>query len=120
MGHPLTPGVPGALGVAPRGQSETSSNQNISLTKDVRYVSGVTKINFWSLPPRGPRELGVAPRGQFETSSNQNISLTKDVRYVSGVTKINFGSLPDPLGSRGHSGWPPGVKLKLGQIKIFR
>ena len=38
------------LGVAPKGQSETSSNQNISLTKDVRYVSGVTKINFGSLP----------------------------------------------------------------------
>ena len=67
-----------------------------------------------------PGALGVAPRGQSETSSNQNISLTKDVRYVSGVTKINFGSLPDPLGSQGHSGWPPGVKLKLNQIKIFR
>ena len=67
-----------------------------------------------------PGALGVAPRGQSETSSNQNISLTKDVRYVSGVTKINFGSLPDPLGSRGHPGWPLGVKLKLSQIKIFR
>ena len=38
----------------------------------------------------------------------------------SAMTKINFGSLPDPLGSQGHSGWPPGVKLKLNQIKIFR
>ena len=75
--------------MAPRGQSETSSKQNISLTKDVRYVSGVTKVNFGSLPdPWGPRELGVAPRGQSETSSNQNILLTKDVRYVSGVTKM--------------------------------
>ena len=84
-------------------------------------MSGVTKINFGSLPdPWGPRELGVAPRGQSKTSSNQNISVSKYVSYVSGVTKINFGSLPDPLGSQGHSGWPPGVKLKLNQIKIFR
>ena len=102
----MTLGVPGALGVAPRGQSETSSNQNISLTKDVRYVSGMTKINFGSLPdPLGSQGHSGWLRGvQTVTESNQNISLTKDVRYVSGVTKINFGSLPDPLGSSRASG----------------
>ena len=77
----------------------------MSLTKFVRYVSGVTTIYLGSpLDTWVPGALGVAPRDQFETSSNQNISLTKDVRYVSGVTKINFGSLPDPLGSSRASG----------------
>ena len=91
--------------MAPRGQSETSSNQNISLTKVVRYVSGVTKC-IWghTLPPGVPGALRLAPGGQTETESNQNISLTKDVRYVSGVTKIIFGARPDPLGSSRASG----------------
>ena len=37
------------LRLAPGGQTETESNQKISRTKDVRYVSEVTKINFGSL-----------------------------------------------------------------------
>ena len=66
MGHPLTPGVPGALGVAPRSQTETSENQKILLTKVVRYVLGVTKNAFGVTPdPLGSRggALGVAPGG---------------------------------------------------------
>merc|ERR1712015_16036 len=66
LGHFLTPWGPRELGVAPRGQSETSSNQNISLTKDVRYVSRVTKINFGSLPdPLGSSKAsGLARRSR--------------------------------------------------------
>ena len=33
--------------------------------------------------------------------------------------KNAFGVTPDPLGCWGHSGKPPGVKLKLHQIKTF-
>ena len=77
----------------------------MSITKVVRYVSGVTTIYLGSsLDPWGPGGTRGGPQSQSETSSNQNISLTKDVRYVSGVIKINFGSLPDPLGSSKASG----------------
>ena len=53
----LTPWGPGAgaLGVPPGGQNATSANQNISLTKVVRYVLGVTKMHLESpLTPWGP------------------------------------------------------------------
>ena len=106
----MTPGVPGALGVAPRSQTETSANQNISLTKVVRYVLGVTKNAFGVTPdPLGSRgHLGFAPGGQTETATNQKISLTKVVRYASGVTKWHLGSPLTHWGPGGTRGGPRG------------
>ena len=65
-GGPTTYLVSAVVTLAPGGQTETESNQNISLTKDVRYVSGVTKINFGSLPdPLGSsRASGLARRSR--------------------------------------------------------
>ena len=55
--HPLTPVVPGELGVAPGSQTETSSNQKISLTKVVRYV-----LVVWHLADLVPSSCALAPR----------------------------------------------------------
>ena len=41
-------GSRGNLGFAPRGQTETATNQKILLTKVVRYASGVTKWHLGS------------------------------------------------------------------------
>ena len=66
LGSHLTPWGLGGTQVGPGGQTESESNQNISLTKAVRYMSGVTKINFGSLPePLGSsRASGLARRSR--------------------------------------------------------
>ena len=59
----------------PGGQTDSESNQNISLTKDVRYVSGVTKINFGSLsdPLGSSRASGLARRSRATYIQSQQL-----------------------------------------------
>merc|ERR1739844_884506 len=70
----------GALGVAPRVQTQTSSNQKMLLTKVVRYVSGLTKMHSGSpLDPWGPRgqsggSLGVSKSNFIKSKSFANKS----------------------------------------------
>ena len=57
-------GSRGHLGFAPGGQIETATNQKISLTKVVRYASGVTKWHLGSpLTHWGPGGTLGGPRG---------------------------------------------------------
>ena len=71
-------------------QNQISSSQKVSLTKVVRYVSGVTKNHSGSpSDPWGSRRTWGGPWGGQKISSNQKISLSKVVRYVSGVTKTS-------------------------------
>ena len=84
----------------------------MSLTKVIRYVSGVTTIFSGSpLDPWDLRGTRRAPESQTETSANQNISLTKHVRYVSRVTKMNLGSIPDPWGPQELRVWQVEAEL---------
>ena len=79
----------------------------MSLTKVIRYVSGVTTIFLGSpLDPWGLRDTQGVPWSQTETSANQNISLTKVVRYVLGVTKMHLESPLTPWGPGGTRGGP--------------
>ena len=61
----------------------------MSLTKVIRYVSGVTATYSGSLldPSWGHKGTLGGPGGQTETSSNQKISLTKVVRYAKVMGK---------------------------------
>ena len=71
-------------------QNQISSSQKVSLTKVVRYVSGVTKNHSGSpSDPWGSRRTWGGPWGGQKISSNQKISLSKVVGYVSGVTKTS-------------------------------
>ena len=118
--HPLTPGGRGD-NRGPWGcQNQISSNQKVSLTKVVRYVSRETKIHSGSPSDSwGHSGGGGVPRGcQNQISSSQKVSLTKVVRYVSGVTKNHPGSPSDPWGSRRTWGGPWGGQKISSNQKI--
>ena len=111
----------GALGGAWGCQNQISSSQKVSVTKVVRYVSGVTKIHsvtFWPLGAQGHSGGGVPGGCQNQISSSQKVSLTKVVRYVSGVTKNHSGSPSDPWGSRRTWGGPWGGQKISSNQKI--
>ena len=112
-------GAGGAIGGPWGCQNQISSNQKVSLTKVVRYVSRVTKIHSGSPSDPWGHPGGGAWGCQNQISSSQKVSVTKVVRYVSGVTKNHSGSPSDPWGSRRTWGGPWGVK-KFHQIKKFR
>ena len=66
LGSPLTPwgARAGHSGKAPGVKLKLHQNQNIWLTKDLRYVSGVTKMHLGSPPdPWGPGGTWCGPQG---------------------------------------------------------
>ena len=118
--HPLTPGGRGG-NRGPWGcQNQISSNQKVSLTKVVRYVSRVTKIHLGSpSDPWGPGDtqggLGMSKSNFIKSKSFAN----KSCQVCFRGDKKSFGVTFWPLRVQAHLGRPLGGSKNFIKSKNF-
>ena len=85
----------------------------MSLTKVIGYVSGVTTIFSGSLlDPWCPRGTQGSPQESNCNFSKSKCFANKSCQVCFRDDKNAFGVIPDPLGSRGHLGFAPGVQTE--------